>query len=127
MSRRQTDINKIAKNLGGTPNQSELGYVDEVLRRIGPELERRTGLVFEELVRQLIASRAIPLPFRPTYVGQWRRDGAQIDVVALDQHNALFAEVKWGRATGQDLTKLIERSQRVDVGGRRRHYLVVAR
>lgn len=98
-----------------------------MLRRIGAELEQHMGLVFEELVRQLIASRAIPLPFRPTYVGQWWRGEAQIDVVALDQHNALFAEVKWGRATGQDLTKLIERSQRVDVGGRRRHYLVVAR
>jgi AAA+ ATPase superfamily predicted ATPase len=111
------------------PNQSELelGYVDEVLRRVRPELEQHMGLVFKELVRQLIASRAIPLPFKPTYVGQWWKGGAQIDVVALDQHNALFAEVKWGRATSQDLTKLIENSQKVDVGGRRRHYLVVAR
>jgi AAA+ ATPase superfamily predicted ATPase len=98
-----------------------------VLHRIRPELEQHMGLVFEELVRQLIASRAILLPFKPTYVGQWWKGGAQIDVVALDQHNALFAEVKWGRATSQDLTKLIENSQRVDVGGRRRHYLVVAR
>jgi hypothetical protein len=48
-------------------------------------------------------------------------------VVALDQHNAIFVEVKWGRAISQDLTKLIENSQRVDVGGRRRHCLVAAR
>ncbi len=30
-------------------------------------------------------------------------------------------------AAVQDLTKLIENSLRVDVGGRRRHYLVVAK
>ncbi|AET34052.1 ATPase [Pyrobaculum ferrireducens] len=51
----------------------------------------------------------------------------QIDVVALDDRNALFAEVKWGRATTRDLDALIEKSQRVDVGRRRRRYLVIAR
>ncbi|MGC9119472.1 MAG: ATP-binding protein [Thermoproteus sp.] len=111
------------------PNRSdlELGRVDEVLERIRPELEMHYGLVLEELVRSLIAEGAIPLPFKPTYVGQWWRGEDQIDAVALDDRNALFVEVKWGRATSRDLDALVERSYKVDVGARRRHYLIVAR
>ena len=111
------------------PNQSdlELGRVDAVVERIRHELEMHLGLVLEELTRRLIAEGVIPLPFKPSYVGQWWRGGEQIDVVALDDRNALFAEVKWGRATTHDLDALIEKSQRVDVGHRKRHYLVVAR
>ncbi|MEZ0247746.1 MAG: ATP-binding protein, partial [Thermoproteus sp.] len=52
---------------------------------------------------------------------------AQIDVVALDDENALFAEVKWGRADRRDYEGLVERAQRIDVGPRKRHYLVFAR
>ncbi|MGC8974259.1 MAG: ATP-binding protein, partial [Thermoproteus sp.] len=111
------------------PNRSdlELGRIDEVLERIRPELEMHYGLVLEELVRSLIAEGAIPLPFKPTYVGQWWRGEDQIDAVALDDRNALFVEVKWGRATSRDLDALVERSYKVDVGARRRHYLIVAR
>jgi AAA+ ATPase superfamily predicted ATPase len=98
-----------------------------VVERIRHELEMHLGPVLEELTRQLIAEGVIPLPFKPSYVGQWWRGGEQIDVVALDDRNALFAEVKWGRATTHDLDALIEKSQRVDVGRRKRHYLVVAR
>ena len=111
------------------PNRGELelGMAEEVLRRERARLEEHYGLVFEELVRQLIAAGAVRLPFKPKYVGQWWRGGAQIDVVALDEDNALFAEVKWGRADRSDFERLVETSQKVDVGARKRHYLIFAR
>ncbi|MEM3997359.1 MAG: DUF234 domain-containing protein, partial [Pyrobaculum sp.] len=69
------------------PNRGELelGMAEEVLRREWARLEEHYGLVFEELIRQLIASGAVKLPFKPKYVGQWWRGDAQIDVVALDE------------------------------------------
>ena len=111
------------------PNRGELelGMAEEVLRREGAKLEEHYGLVFEELIRQLIAAGVVKLPFKPKYVGQWWRGGAQIDVIALDEENALFAEVKWGEAGRSDFERLVEVSQNVDVGARRRHYLVFAR
>ncbi|MEZ0319668.1 MAG: ATP-binding protein [Pyrobaculum sp.] len=111
------------------PNRGdlELGLAEEVLNRESTRLEQHYGLVFEQLVRDLISAGLVKLPFKPKYVGQWWRGDAQIDVVALDEENALFAEVKWGKADRRDFENLVEKSQRIDVGARRRHYLIFAR
>jgi len=111
------------------PNKSdlELGWADEVLARERERLEQHFGLVFEELVRQLVAEGTLKLPFKPKQVAQWWHKDAQIDLIALGDDDVLFAEVKWGKATRRDYERLVELSQRVDTGHRRRHYLVVAK
>ncbi len=111
------------------PNRAELelGLAEEVLHREEERLRQHFGLVLEELVRQLIARGTLKLPFRPRYVGQWWHRDAQIDVLAVGDDDALFAEVKWGKASRRDLDRLVTASQRVDVGHRKRHYMVVAR
>lgn len=63
------------------------------------------------------------MPFMPKYVGWWRRGGAQ-GVAALDEEDALFAEVREGRQEG--LRGPRGEGPEGIRGPRRRRYLILA-
>ncbi|MBS7655446.1 ATP-binding protein [Candidatus Bathyarchaeota archaeon] len=82
------------------PNLSDLevGLVDEVFSRIEPQLNAYYGMMFEQLVMELIKSKEIKIPFSFDWVGKWWYKDKEIDILALNREtkDILFSECKWG-------------------------------
>ncbi|MBU7010166.1 MAG: ATP-binding protein [Theionarchaea archaeon] len=75
----------------------ELGLVDEVFLRIQPQLNAFYGLMYEQLILDLIRTKSIQIPFSTHEVRRWWHKDKEIDVVALNTETKeiLFAEGKW--------------------------------
>jgi hypothetical protein len=118
------------------PNRSQLerGASQMVLAdAVLPFLDLYAGPVFEEVCRQFVwrAGQGGRLPFAPHQVGGWWQAGAEIDLLALDDHNALLAECKWSaRPVGTDILEDLERKAKQglpELAGRRLVYGLCSR
>ena len=97
-------------------NEQELSY-----QRIEPQLSSFMGPVFEEICKQYLwmqnAAGKTPVSF--TDAGRWwgnnpkKREECEIDIIADDKEDAIFAECKWtNEIVGMGvLDKLIENSE----------------
>ncbi len=117
------------------PNRSqlEMGASGPVLTAaVLPHLDLFTGPVFEDVCRQFLwrAGQSGQLPFVPTQVGGWWRANEEVDLVALDENNALVTECKWtNRPAGTDIPENLERKAKLvlpELAGRRLHYGICA-
>ncbi|MEM2755539.1 MAG: ATP-binding protein, partial [Candidatus Methanomethylicia archaeon] len=81
------------------PNLSdlELGLVDEVFSRISTQINSYYGLMFEQLIFDLVSRGDIELPLQFNEVRKWWYKDKEIDLIALNEHTReiLFAECKW--------------------------------
>ncbi len=81
------------------PNLSdlEIGLTDEVFSRILSQLNSYYGLMYEQLVLDLIRTKSISFPFSVQEVRRWWHKGREIDGVALnaETREILFVECKW--------------------------------
>jgi AAA+ ATPase superfamily predicted ATPase len=109
-------------------DEADLAY-----ERIRTQIQAFMGAVFEDMCkqylwRQNIAGRT-PVPF--TEAGRWwgsdpgRREACEIDIVADDRRDAIFAECKWtNEPVGPDLlTRLLEKSALFRQYGNKYYYL----
>jgi len=117
------------------PNRSqlEMGANGPVLTTaVLPHLDLFTGPVFEDVCRQFLwrAGQSGQRPFVPTQVGGWWRANEEVDLVALDENNALVTECKWtNRPAGTDILENLERKAKLvlpELAGRRLHYGICA-
>lgn len=75
----------------------EIGLVDEVFSRIRSQINSYYGLMYEQLILDLIRTKNIPLPFPVHEVKKWWHKGKEIDVIALngETKEIIFVECKW--------------------------------
>ena len=111
----------------------ERGEVEPVLAEIRSELNAYLGPVFEDVVRELLASynhrsiKGLKLSF--SEIGAWwDRAGNEIDVCALGEEEVLLGEVKWGEeeAGPEVLDSLLEKSELLPSKWRRKFMIVSA-
>jgi AAA+ ATPase superfamily predicted ATPase len=108
----QPDLSRISMGLGKA-------VCREILAGAAGKIEAHTGYVFEECARQFLIRELIRGKFHFTSLGRWwgsnavERREEEIDLLALDETNAIFGECKWRNTrTGIDvLDELIRRSK----------------
>ncbi|RLF88955.1 ATP-binding protein, partial [Thermococci archaeon] len=93
---------------------------------IQEDFNKYLGEVFERVCREfLIRINGRKLPFRFTKIGRWWDKEKEIDIVAINSltGDSAFFEVKWKtlnyRGTMKILKELIEKSERVNVKGKK--------
>lgn len=113
------------------PNLSdlEIGLVGEVLERIAPQLNSYYGLMFEQVVFDLIRTKRVKLPFEFSEARKWWHKDKEIDVVVLMEQTKqiLFAECKWQEGVNAEkvLAELKEKSQHVKWNKGKEEYFAV--
>lgn len=117
------------------PNKSfiEEGEIDYViLKKIKPELDIFTSLIFEEVCRSFIR-KGLTNEIRFSKVGRWWSKDAEIDIIGVneDENSILFGEVKWStKKVGMDiLADLKRKAQMVEWGkkNRKEYYALFSR
>ncbi len=115
------------------PNMSftESGKYDMVLERIKTSLPSFTGLIFEDIARNIVFEN---LPFSPSKMGAWwNRRGDEIDIAVIGEkpYSTLLGEVKWNsRPMGvKDIKKLLDKRILVDWYNdiREEHFLIISK
>lgn len=94
-----------------SPNKSTLerGDSSTVRASIEKSLPTHTSWTFEDICRDAVSASGVPVPC--TRVGRWWYDGAEIDVVGVDEdtETLLLGECKWTEnAVGIDLLADLE-------------------
>jgi len=114
------------------PNRSvlEQGGTAQVLAdQILPEMDHFASPIFEEVCRQLLWK--LPFPFAPKQIGRWWNNSAEIDLIALDERQAMLVECKFSsKPVGVDiLADLEEKARQVqpELQDRRIQYGLCAR
>jgi AAA+ ATPase superfamily predicted ATPase len=74
-------------------NYLEIDMVDEVMQRI--DLNQYFSFKFEKLIRELIKSKLLKLPFEYNLVTLYSHKGEEVDVVAEGKDTIFLGEVKW--------------------------------
>jgi len=105
------------------PNNMALiqrGEVDLAFAQIKPQISAYMGGVFEEICKQYLWQQNIAgaLPFLFTDAGRWwgthqkKKTACEIDIIAANKDDAIFAECKWtNERVGADIVAaLLERS-----------------
>lgn len=82
------------------PNLSdlEIGLVDEVFSRLVSQLNAYYGIMFEQLVMELIKSKEVKIPFNNfNWIGKWWHKDREIDIIAINDEtkDIVFVECKW--------------------------------
>lgn len=93
------------------------------------------GWVFEGVGRQLLIElgKRGELPFKPTRIGRWWYKDLEVDIVALNRRRrkALLVEVKWGKLSGRDVSRIKSKLERISTSmglkGYETYYGVIAR
>ena len=114
------------------PNRAmlEMGYVEDVCRKIKREFNQYVGLVFEDIIRRIFPRLGLG---RYDSVGRWWHKDVEIDIVALnsERKEILFGEVKWKKNVSckRIISELGKKANEVDWnrGSRREKYVVFAR
>jgi uncharacterized protein len=118
------------------PNRSQLerGAAQTILNNhVLPQLDLFTGLAFEEVCQQFFWSAGLSgeLPFTPLSIGNWWNANEEIDIIALNETDALLVECKWAvKPVGSDILANLERKAKLilpEIGNRRVHYALCSR
>ena len=117
------------------PNLSdlEIGLVDEVFSRIHPQIKSYYGLMYEQLIFDMIRTRDIQLPFLFNKINRWWHKDKEIDIVALNEQTKeiMFIECKWKENVNAEkvLSELKEKSEFVqwNTEKRKEHYAIFAK
>jgi AAA+ ATPase superfamily predicted ATPase len=97
------------------PNRSQLepGGARVILEsQVMPEIDHFTSLTFEEVCQQFFWQSGLSgkLPFVPTNIGKWWNANEEVDIVVLEETNAILVECKWtSKPVGVDILADLER------------------
>ncbi len=91
------------------PNKNNIEAEIDITPRIKKEYDAYLGIIFEELVRELIKMRKISIGFSPEEVSPWWYKGEEIDIVALNENTKeiAFLECKWSSVGKRDTERII--------------------
>ena len=111
------------------------GEADLAYEQVSPQIPAYMGGVFEEICKQYlwIQNIAKQTPFMFTDAGRWwgnnpkKKSKCEIDIIADNKNDALFAECKWtNERVGTDvIDTLIERSELFSYSNK--HYYLFAK
>jgi AAA+ ATPase superfamily predicted ATPase len=75
----------------------EIGLVDEVFSKINSQTNSYYGLMFEQLVFELVKNKAVPIDVPYNETRKWWYKDKEIDVIALNgkTNKIIFIECKW--------------------------------
>jgi uncharacterized protein len=96
------------------PNRSQLerGAAQMILdNQVLTQIDQFTGLTYEEVCQQFLWRLGLSgkLPFVPMNIGRWWNANEEIDLIALDENNAILIECKWtSKKIGTDILEDLE-------------------
>ncbi|ARM75194.1 ATP-binding protein [Acidianus manzaensis] len=86
----------------------EIGEINKVINRI--DLTEYFSFKFEKLIRELIKSGIINLPFKPDIISRYIHKGEEVDIIAEGQGKIFLGEIKWSEKVDyRPLKKKLER------------------
>jgi hypothetical protein len=118
------------------PNRSQLeqGGARVILEnRLLPELDHFTSLAFEEICKQYFLQQALleKLSFSPIAMGRWWNDKEEIDLMVMNDMEAMLVECKWSnQPVGTNILTALERkaaSAKKDLGDRKIQFALCSR
>ena len=118
------------------PNRSQLeqGGARVILEnRLLPELDHFTSLAFEEICKQYFLQQALleKLSFSPIAMGRWWNDKEEIDLMVMNDLEAMLVECKWSnQPVGTNILTALERkaaSAKKDLGDRKIQFALCSR
>lgn len=98
-----------------------------------PEIDHFTSLTFEEVCQQFFWQSGLSgkLPFVPTNIGKWWNANEEVDIVVLEETNAILVECKWtSKPVGVDILADLERKAelfRSELEKRQIHFALCSR
>ncbi len=111
----------------------EIGLVDEVFSKINSQINSYYGLMFEQLVFELVKNKAVPIDVPYNETRKWWYKDKEIDVVALNgkTNKIIFIECKWQDDVDAEkiLEELKEKATYVkwNKGGREEYFAIFAK
>lgn len=118
------------------PNRSQLeqGGGRVILdNRLLPELDHFTSLAFEEVCKQYFLQQALlgKLPFQPIAIGRWWNNKEEIDLVVMNDLEAMLVECKWSKQpVGTNILSALEKKAEIakkDLGDRKIQFALCSR
>ncbi|MDI6655472.1 MAG: ATP-binding protein, partial [Candidatus Hydrothermarchaeota archaeon] len=117
------------------PNKNNIEAEIDITPRIKKEYDAYLGIIFEELVRELIKMRKISIGFSPEEVSPWWHKGEEIDIVTLNESTKeiAFIECKWSSVGKKDAERIFDDLTRKAVlvkwhnNKRREYYGIIAK
>lgn len=118
------------------PNRSQLeqGGARVILEnRLLPELDHFTSLAFEEICKQYFLQQALleKLSFSPIAMGRWWNDKEEIDLMVMNDMEAMLVECKWSnQPVGTNILTALEKkaaSAKKDLGDRKIQFALCSR
>ena len=97
------------------PNRSQLerGGAQIILEnQVIPEIDHFSSLTFEEVCQQFFWQSGLSgkLPFVPINIGNWWNANEEIDLIVLEENDAIVVECKWtSKPVGIDILSDLER------------------
>jgi len=111
----------------------EIGLVDEVFSKINSQINSYYGLMFEQLVFELVKNKAVPIDVPYNETRKWWYKDKEIDVIALNgkTNKIIFIECKWQDDVDAEkiLEELKEKATYVkwNKGGREEYFAIFAK
>ena len=111
----------------------EIGETDFLLENIKETFNSYLGIIFENVLLEILRVKKDLLPFKPTKIGRWWNKESEIDIIAIDEKHdkILFGEVKYTqKKVGNDLyMDTMEKSQKVKWRNntRKEYYMLVSK
>jgi hypothetical protein len=118
------------------PNRSQLeqGGARVILEnRLLPELDHFTSLAFEEICKQYFLRQSLlgKLSFPPIAMGRWWNNKEEIDLVVMNDLEAMLVECKWSKQpVGTNILTSLERKAGIvkkDLGDRKIQFALCSR
>jgi AAA+ ATPase superfamily predicted ATPase len=111
----------------------EIGLVDEVFSKINSQINSYYGLMFEQLVFELVKNKAVPIDIPYNETRKWWYKDKEIDVIALNgkTNKIIFIECKW--QDDVDAEKILEELEKKatyvkwNKGGREEYFAIFAK
>jgi AAA+ ATPase superfamily predicted ATPase len=111
----------------------EIGETEFLLENIKENFNSYLGIIFEDVLLEILKVKKDLLPFKPTKIGRWWNKEQEIDIIAIDEKhdNILFGEVKYTqKKVGNDLyMDLMNKAQNVKWRNstRKEYYMLVSK
>ncbi len=110
----------------------DLGILERPKKEFKVNFNRYVGLIYEKISRQFLIQQRDDLPVKFTRIGRWWDKEEEIDLIGINDREALLVEVKWSDLTEKDVAGIIHNLERKtgmikELVGLNTQYLVIGK